>query len=146
MFVWQHKKSAQLDLSLNWDLCKLDSCVKGLRRLHINYGRNNCWWWTSERRVWLNSWLNFDSALWPDGRRCLDQSCKICVFFFENDTCSDSKRDRRKTARREAQTLVTNKKCSRLLAGCREATVKAVSIIKAPGRRCWQRSNHYFFI
>lgn len=51
-------------------------------------------------------------------------------------TCSDSKRDRGKTVRQEAQTLVTNKKCACLLAGCREATVKAVSIIKAPGRRC----------
>lgn len=61
---------------------------------------------------------------------------KSVFFFFENDTCSDSKRDRGKTARQEAQTLVTNNKCARLLAGCREATVKAVSIIKAPGRRC----------
>lgn len=33
--------------------------------------------------------------------------------------------------RHEAQTLGTNKKCLCLFAGCREATVKAVSIIKA---------------
>lgn len=58
------------------------------------------------------------------------------VFFSLKMTCSDSRGDRGKTVRQEAQTLGTNMKCVCQLTGCGEATVKAVSIIKALGRCC----------
>lgn len=62
MFVWQHVKSVQLDLSPDWDLCKLDGCVKGLKVFCLTMGETICYDERGEWSVWLNSWLTFNGA------------------------------------------------------------------------------------